>query len=72
MVHPTHDRGVRNRQAALGHHLNQVSEAELEAQIPPHARYYDLAVEVPTFEQFLQAQESGHRAALKSIGVARG
>ena len=34
MVHPPHDRGVGNQQAALGHHLHQIPEAELEA-VPP-------------------------------------
>jgi hypothetical protein len=31
MVHPTHDCGVSNREAALSHHLHQVPEAELES-----------------------------------------
>ncbi len=33
-----HHNRVGQRQAAFGHHLDQIAEAELEAQIPPHAR----------------------------------
>jgi hypothetical protein len=39
------------RQAAFGHHLHQVSQAQLEAKIPAHAQDDDLAVEVATLEQ---------------------
>ena len=66
VVHPAHDGGVGHRQAALLHHLHQVPEAELEAQIPPHAQDDHLVVEVPPLEQILQVQEPGHRAALKA------
>jgi hypothetical protein len=47
MPHPAHDRGVGQRQAALGQHLHQIPEAEFEAQIPAHAQDDDLAVEMP-------------------------
>lgn len=50
------------RQAAFGHHLDQVSEAEFEAQVPPHA-HDDLAIEVATLKQFIQTWEPGHRPA---------
>jgi hypothetical protein len=43
MMHP-----AMMGQAAFGHHLHQVSEAELEAQVPPYAQDDDLAIEVPT------------------------
>jgi hypothetical protein len=43
------------RQAAFGHHLHQVSQAQLEAKIPAHAQDDDLAVEVATLEQLLDA-----------------
>ena len=48
---PAHDRGVRHRQAALGHHLHQVAQTELEPKIPAHAQNDDFAVEVATLEQ---------------------
>src|SRR5450755_2618791 len=42
-LHPAHDRRVRKRQAPLGHHLHQVSQAQLEPQVPPHAHDDDFA-----------------------------
>ena len=50
-MHPAHDGGVGHRQAAFGHHLHQVSQAQLEAKIPAHAQDDDLAVKVATLEQ---------------------
>ena len=46
VTHPTHDGGVSHRSAALGHHLDQVSEAEPEAQVPPHAQDDNFAIKV--------------------------
>ena len=48
------------RQAAFGHHLNQVSQAQLEAKIPAHAQDDDLAVKVATLEQLLDAHQLAH------------
>src|SRR5277367_4960934 len=48
------------RQAAFGHHLHQVSQAQLEAKIPAHAQDDDLAVEVATLEQLLDAHQLAH------------
>src|SRR5580698_11346751 len=66
MMHPTHNGGVGHRQAALGHHLHQIPEAELEAQVPPHAQDDDLAIKVPTIKQLVHAREPRHRTALNS------
>src|SRR5271156_3472324 len=49
-----------NVQAAFGHHLHQVSQAQLEAKIPAHAQDDDLAVEVATLEQLLDAHQLAH------------
>src|SRR5271165_3605657 len=38
---------------ALGHHLDEVTGAELECQVPPHAQDNYLLVEMPTPEEFL-------------------
>ena len=51
---------MRQRQAAFGHHLHQVSQAELEAKIPARAQDDDLAVEVATLEQLLDAHQLAH------------
>ena len=48
------------RQAAFGHHLHQVSQAQLEAKIPAHAQDDDLAAEVATLEQLLDAHQLAH------------
>jgi hypothetical protein len=50
-LHPAHDRRVGEGKAAFGHHLHQVTEAQLEAQIPPHTQDDDLTLEVPTLGQ---------------------
>src|SRR5262249_13433705 len=52
---------MRHRQAALGHHLYQVAQTELEPQIPPHAQDDDFAVELPTFEQLRYRLQLAHR-----------
>ena len=48
------------RQAAFGHHLHQVSQAQLEAKISAHAQDDDLAVKVATLEQLLDAHQLAH------------
>jgi hypothetical protein len=55
---------MSQRQAALGHHLHQVTQAELEPEIPPHAQQDDLAVEVSTREQLFQALQLVHGGLL--------
>src|SRR5260370_32495211 len=51
---------MRHRQAALGHHLHQISQAQLESKVPAHAQDDDFAVEVATLEQLLQALQLSH------------
>jgi hypothetical protein len=46
---------VGQRQAAFSHHLDQVAQAELEAQVPSHAQNDDLAIKVATCEQLFYA-----------------
>ena len=61
-LYPTHNRGVprdflrgvRQRQSALGHHLDQIAQAELVAKVPAHAENNDLPIKMPTIEQPLQ------------------
>src|SRR4030088_1754494 len=66
MVHPAHDGCVSQRQVAFRHHLHQVAVAELETQIPSHAKDDDLPVKVAALEQIIQTQEPGHRATFSS------
>src|SRR5580658_995298 len=58
--HPTHNGRMGQRQAAFGHHLHQVSQAQLEAKIPAHAQDDDLAVKVAALEQSLDAHQLAH------------
>jgi len=46
---------MRQRQSAFRHHLHQVSQAQFESTIPAHAQNNHRAVEVPAFEQLVDA-----------------
>ena len=52
---PTHDRGVRQREPAFGHHLDEVSKTQFVPQIPAHTENDDLPVEMTALEKFIQA-----------------
>ena len=39
--------------ATFGHHLDQITAAELAPEIPPHAQHDDLVIEVPSLEAIL-------------------
>jgi hypothetical protein len=66
MMHPMHDGLVGHRQAAFGHHLHQVSETELEAQVRPYTQDNDLAIKVPTLKQFIHTDKPRDRTVLNS------
>jgi hypothetical protein len=42
---------MRHGQPAFGHHLSEISKAELVSQIPAHAEHDDLLVKVPALEE---------------------
>ena len=48
---PAHDRRMRQGEPAFGHHLGEISKAELVSQIPAHAEHDDLLVKVPALEE---------------------
>jgi hypothetical protein len=52
---PTHDRSVRQREPAFGHHLDEVSKTQFVPQIPAHTENDDLPVEMTALEKFIQA-----------------
>jgi hypothetical protein len=60
-----HDGDVGHREGTLGHHLCQRPEAELEAQMLPHAQKNDLAIQVPILEQLLRTAQPGHHVAFE-------
>jgi hypothetical protein len=45
---------MSQQDAALGHHLDQVTGTELESEVPSHTQNDDLLVEVPSLEQILR------------------
>ncbi|GAB7541596.1 hypothetical protein CS8_012590 [Cupriavidus sp. 8B] len=51
---------MRNRQAALGHHFNEVSKAEVVVQVPTHAQDDDLSVEVAAAKQRVDVSKLIH------------
>jgi hypothetical protein len=51
---------MRHQQAALGHHLHQVSQTELESKILAHAQDDDSPVEVAPLEQFFGNLQLAH------------
>src|ERR1700735_3419949 len=42
---------MRQEAPAFGHHLGEISKAELVSQIPAHAEHDDLLVKVPALEE---------------------
>ena len=42
---------MRQGEPAFGHHLGEISKAELVSQIPAHAEHDDLLVKVPALEE---------------------
>src|SRR6202046_4555991 len=42
---------MRQEAPAFGHHLGEISKAELLSQIPAHAEHDDLLVKVPALEE---------------------
>ena len=55
---PPHDRRVRQRKPALGHHLHEITKAEFVPQIPAHAEHDDLPVEMAAFEKIVNVQHA--------------
>jgi hypothetical protein len=54
---------VRQDNSALGHHLDQISGAQFETQVPPYTNHNDLLIEVSPFEK-LQRRGCRHCAII--------
>jgi hypothetical protein len=67
--YPADDRGVSQGNSALGHHFHKISKAELEPQIPAHAKDNDLPVELTALEKIIHAQ---HPSSLPQKVSSRG
>jgi hypothetical protein len=53
-----------HREATLGHHFHEVSQAQLEPKIPADAQNDDFAVEVSARKQLFQVLQLAHRRLL--------
>jgi hypothetical protein len=60
LLHPTKNGGVGQGNAPFGHHPDQVTGAQLEGQVPPHAEHDDLPVKVPPLEKILRRRPFDH------------
>jgi hypothetical protein len=54
-----HDCRMGELNTALGHHLHQISKAEIEPEIPADAEDDDLLVEMPALEKIVNILHSG-------------
>ncbi len=60
MLHPSQNRRVRQADAALAHHADQIPIAQFETQVPPNAQHHNLGVQMAACKQLLDGNESGH------------
>src|SRR5260221_4984215 len=51
-LYPPQDRRVGQHDSAFGHHLNQITRAQLEGQIPSHAQDNDFIVKMTALKKF--------------------
>src|SRR5277367_3877507 len=58
---PAQDRRMCKLESSFGHHLHQITEAELVAQIPTHAQEDHLAIKMPSCKQLFDVSPSAHR-----------
>jgi hypothetical protein len=68
MSHPLQNDRVRDAYAPFAHHSDQVSIAELKAQVPADAQDHDFLIEVPTLEQFFDRYDSWHSSIVAERG----
>src|ERR1700751_5310531 len=66
-LHPQQDRRMSQQDAPLGHHLDQVTGAELEGEIPSYAEHDDLPVKVPALKELLCRGGFRHRWPLAPL-----
>jgi hypothetical protein len=63
---PAQDGRMGQIQSALGHHFDQIPEAELVAQVPAYAQDDHLTIEVPPGKQLLKAAQLAHHPSSDS------
>jgi hypothetical protein len=52
-LHPPQDRRMSQQDAALGHHLDQVTGTELESEVPSHTQDDDFLIKMPPLEEIV-------------------
>src|SRR5277367_3460951 len=68
LLHPPKNSRMGQSNAPLGHHLDQVTGAELEGEIPSYTEHDDFLVKVPALEELLCRGGFCHRWPLTSQG----
>ena len=63
---PSQDGRMGQIESALGHHFDQIPEAELIAQVPAYAQDDHLAIEMPPCKQLLKAAQLAHHPSSAS------
>ena len=66
MLDPAQNRGVRQRDASVRHHDDQISSAQFETRVPADTQDDDLSIEVPSLEQRFDSSKPLH-----SVIIAR-
>jgi len=67
MLDPTQNRGVRQRDASVRHHDDQISQAQFEARVSADTQDDDLSVEMPPLEQMLRLEQTAAFCHRRSI-----
>ena len=68
-LRPPQDRRMSQQDAALGHHLDEVTGTELKRQVPPHGQRDYLLVKMPPFEEILCRGRFRHPGRYGSASV---
>jgi hypothetical protein len=55
----SHDRRMGQVDTALSHHLDEISEAQFEPEIPTHTENNDLPIEMAALEELVNSQHAG-------------
>src|ERR1700681_2856412 len=63
---PAQDGRMGQNESALGHHFDQIPEAEIVAQIPAYAQDDHLTIEMPPCKQLLKAVQLPHHPSSDS------
>ena len=63
-LHPAQNRRVSHDNSAFGHHLDKISGAQFETQVPPDTKHDDVLIEMSSFEKIKVGRGCGHLAII--------